>query len=81
MKYTFNASISYTIDSRHPDYTAACKGKRFLYSDVYRMDSDYFWSKDDMINYIRKDLAPVAGGGYDTKHIHNVKYTIIEEDE
>lgn len=74
MKYTFNASISYTIDAN----TAACKGKRFLYSDVYRMDSDYFWSKDDMINYIRRDLALVAGGGYDTKHIHNVKYTITQ---
>lgn len=69
MKYTFNASISYTID--------ACKGKRLSYSDVYHMDSDCFWSKDDMIDYIRRDLALVAGGGYDTKHIHNVKYTII----
>ena len=77
MKYTFNASISYTIDANHPEYTAACKGKRFLYSDVYHMDSDYFWSKEDMVNYIRRDLALVAGGGYDTKHIHNVKYTIV----
>ena len=33
--------------------------------------------QDMIIRYIKKDLKLVAGGGYDYKHIHNVKFKIV----
>lgn len=71
----FKASISFTTDKEHPDVH---KEKDYTFSDVYKINDDCFWGDDDIISYIKNDLSLVAGGGYNTKHIHNVKFDIRE---
>ena len=77
MGATIRGKIEYTIDKDHPDikfvpdWTA---NKVFTYEDKYVFNDAY--SEDDMWNYIKTDLALVAGGGYNADHIHNIKYTI-----
>ena len=34
------------------------------------------WTKEDAIAHIKSDLRLVAGGGYNSEHIHNVKFKI-----
>lgn len=75
MKKTIRATINYTVDSAHPDI----KGIRNpeepqSFTDLYTVDTDYFWSTDDIYSYIRDDLRLVAGGGYNSDHIHNVTF-------
>ena len=48
----------------------------YTYKDIYTMDSDYFESKEEIIDYIKNDLKLVSGGGYNSKHIHNIKFNI-----
>lgn len=71
----FKATINYTTDRDHPDTN---KEERLNFSDIYYIDEDYFWGDGDIILYIKDDLRLVVGGGYDTKHIHNVKFDIKE---
>lgn len=76
--------IEYKISKNHPD-VAACSGWTpetvFAYEDVYRFPDSLI---DDMQQaagpymaaVIKRDLALVAGGGYNSDHITDVKYTI-----
>ena len=48
--------------------------KNFYISDTYTFNSDY--TEEEAIIYIKHDLKLVAGGGYNTDHIHNVKFEI-----
>lgn len=69
--------ISYTIDKEHPDIKYIkdwSENKIFAFEDVYTFNDCYDF--DDVENYIKNDLSLVAGGGYDSKHIHNVKFDI-----
>lgn len=80
MKY--NAKIYYTMDEEHPDMQYVNDwnvDKEYEYSDTYTFDEDIYNKEDEdmIIRYIKKDLKLVAGGGYDYKHIHNVKFKII----
>ena len=50
------------------------KEKVFTFSDTYTFNSDY--TEEEVIIYIKHDLKLVAGGGYNTDHIHNVKFEI-----
>ena len=50
------------------------KEKTFTFSDTYTFNSDY--TEEEAIIYIKHDLKLVAGGGYNTDHIHNVKFEI-----
>ncbi len=76
MKKTIKASIYFDTTEGHPD----SKGMKNLeYSDAYRIDTDYFMGYDSIDSFIRQDLALVAGGGYDTDNIENVKYNLKEE--
>ena len=73
----FNGKITYTMDAEHPDKKYVedwTKEKVFTFSDTYTFNSDY--TEEEAIIYIKHDLKLVAGGGYNTDHIHNVKFEI-----
>lgn len=78
----YYGKITYEIDKNHPDVNCVdggwYEGKVFKYEDTYGFDERLYSPEDyDMIiNYIKKDLKLVAGGGYNTDHIHNVKFKI-----
>ena len=76
MKYRFQGKITFDVDTEHPDFPCMEKSKGLEFSDVYTMDSDYFYNSDAMEGYIKRDLALIAGGGYNTDHIHNLRYEI-----
>ena len=73
----FRGKIIYTMDAEHPDKKYVddwTEGKVFTFSDTYTFNSDY--TEEEAIIYIKHDLKLVAGGGYNTDHIHNVKFEI-----
>lgn len=78
-----NATIFYTIDRNHPDINymenKSTKTVR-TFKDTYIFDKCRcaFETITEMKNYIRNDLKLIAGGGYDTKHIHNVRFEFEE---
>ena len=75
MKY--HGKISFTIDKEHPDIKYVkdwTEDKVLTIEDTYTFDGDY--SKENIIAYIKNDLSLVAGGGYNTDHIHNIVFEI-----
>ena len=44
------------------------------FDDTYTFDDSY--TEEECINYIKRDLKLVAGGGYNSDHIHNVTFEI-----
>ena len=69
--------ISYTIDRGHPDIRYIpdwSENKIFTFEDIYTFDNCYTF--DDMVGYIKNDLSLIAGGGYNSEHIHNVTFDI-----
>ena len=77
MKKVFKAKITYRVEQGHPDIECLENVNEVLeFEDTYTMDTDNFWSVDHMIDHIKYDLALVAGGGYSTEHIGNVKFDI-----
>lgn len=76
MKKTIKATINYTVDGAHPDIKGIRNPKAPQhFTDLYTVDTDYFYSLDELYSYIRRDLAIIAGGGYNADHIHNVTYS------
>lgn len=76
MIYTFKATIKFDCKLNHPD---APGDKGLSYSDTYRFDSQLFSGGDNivaMLSHIKRDMALVAGGGYDTDTISNVTFHI-----
>ena len=74
----FSAKICYTIDKNHPDIeyiTNWEKGKIFTYDNTYVFDNEC-WTKSEAIECIKRDLKRIAGGGYNSDHVHNVKFHI-----
>ena len=79
MKYY--AKINFTIDKYHPDVQHIedwTEDKILNFDDTYTFDDRYGFTDDDCINYIKRDLKLVAGGGYNWDHIHNVTFEIKE---
>ncbi len=75
----YRAEIRFTIDKGHPDYDKVPVWKRnkiFYHSDEYLFSELYYESEEDRIRHMKSDLRLIAGGGYDDKHIHNVKFDI-----
>lgn len=78
----YHGKITYTIDKDHPDikYVADyTEEKIFTFEDTYSFDEsrNLEWQEESNIKaYIKRDLKLVAGGGYNTDHIHNVKFEI-----
>lgn len=84
----FRATIYYTIDNGHPDRKYMNNKSTSIvrtYTDTYYFpveEKRSVWYKADreaMERYIKSDLRLVAGGGYDSKHIHNIKFDIVED--
>lgn len=76
-KIRYKAKITFTMDEKHPDIKYVkdwTKDKEFTFDDVYEFSEDY--SREEIERYIKHDLKLVAGGGYNTEHIHNVKFEI-----
>ena len=72
------AKITYTIDAGHPDIECIHdwnENKVYTFEDTYIIDDCYTFF-DDVEGYVKNDLSLVAGGGYNSKHIHNVKFEI-----
>ena len=78
MKY--KGTISYRITENHPDrkYFKGDISERLTFSDVYTFKENT--PKELVLYYIKNDLALVAGGGYDSDHIRDVRFTIEEVD-
>ena len=72
------AKIYYKILPTHPDKDCVVGGwdpeREMSYDDTYHIDPNYFEGMDDIKTYIKHDLALIAGGGYETKHIKDVRY-------
>ena len=72
-----HGKITYTIDKTHPDIKCVedyTEEKIFTFEDTYTFNGDY--PMENIKAYIKNDLMLVAGGGYNTDHIHNVKFEI-----
>lgn len=72
-----HGKISYTVDSGHPDIQYIkdwSENKVLTFEDTYTFNNCYTF--DDMEGYVKSDLSLVAGGGYNSEHIHNVKFEI-----
>lgn len=68
--------IHWKMKKNHPDLDSVPvedRDKVFVFDDVYNIDTDYFCGRDHIKSYIEHDLRLVAGGGYDTDTIKNVK--------
>lgn len=75
---TYRGKITYTIDKQHPDIQYVKdwrEDKVFTFEDVYTFTTEDI-TTEQIKSYIKSDLKLVAGGGYDTEHIHNVKFEI-----
>lgn len=77
LRRRFYGKITFTMDKEHPDIKCVenwTEDKVFEFADYYEFSMDY--TKDEIESYIKQDLKLVAGGGYDTEHIHNVNFEI-----
>lgn len=77
MKAQYKAKIIFTIDKDHPDIKYVkdwTEDKVLTIEDVYIFNNNY--TKENIIAYIKNDLMLVAGGGYNTDHIHNIEFEI-----
>ena len=76
------AKIEYTIKETHPDKDCVVGGwspeKVFNFEDTYLINPDNFTGSDHIRGYIESDMKLVAGGGYNWKHIDNVKIEMEE---
>lgn len=70
----YRATITFKILSTHPDFQESMRGKTLEFTDVYSFDPGYEYDKEDRERYMKRDLALVAGGGYNTDHIYGVSY-------
>lgn len=79
--YKIKGTIYYKVKPTHPDITEddiedGVLDKTLEFTDFYTIDPDKFWCGDHIDQYVKHDLALVAGGGYDTDHIYDVKYKL-----
>lgn len=77
LKRRFHGKITFTMDKEHPDVKCVedwTEDKVMKFADYYEFSTDY--TKDEIESYIKHDLMLVAGGGYNTEHIHNVTFEI-----
>lgn len=75
MKY--RGKILFAINIEHPDFDyveGLEEDKVYYFTDVYTFDNDH--TEESIIAYIKRDLALVAGGGYNTDYIDIVGFEI-----
>lgn len=74
----YYGEIRYTIDKDHPDIKYIedwTENKEFEFDDIYTF-KDYY-TEEECIRYIKRNLMLIAGGGYNSNHIHNVSFGIL----
>lgn len=75
MKRKIKGKIFYMVDKGHPDYQHIKNPDEVQeFDDIYILDGNYFCTLADCKHCIKRDLSLIAGGGYNTEHIHNVKF-------
>ena len=75
----FKAVIRYYVDQDHPDIKCIKHPEQEQsFDDTYKFDY-FYWgdNTDGMLDYMKQDLALIAGGGYNTDHIHQVSYSFV----
>ena len=69
--------IKWKVKPTHPDIQGIpeeyWKDKLFTYEDEYSFDPEYEWTEESAVEYIKRDLKLVAGGGYNCDHIYDVE--------
>ena len=81
MRKSIKATIFYMVDKRHPDIKyIGNPAEEQSFTDTYTFDLDRCGNLTtmDMKAYAANDLRLIAGGGYDTKHIHKVRFEFEE---
>lgn len=83
---TYKATIRYRMKETHPDIwtlqDAWSEDTVYDFSDVYTFSPDSIYdSEESQIAYMQRDLALVAGGGYNTRNIVIIgfKYQKVKE--
>ena len=69
-------TIKFKLKKNHPDLQYVKpeeRDKEQIFDDVYYIETDNFFGEDHIESYIKNDLKLVAGGGYDTDTIEDVK--------
>lgn len=67
----YNATIYFDTKGNHPD---APNKQGLSFKDTYHIDTDMLWGSP--IDYMKRDLMLIAGGGYKTDTIQNVTFYI-----
>lgn len=70
----YKAKIIYRIRKNHPDLKYIDnwnKNKFYEIEDIYMFDDN--WRKEDCFYYIKKDLQLIAGDGYISDYIFDIK--------
>lgn len=78
-KMKYYGKIFFTMDKNHPDIKCVedwTENKLYTFEDTYTFKGKY--TKEEIMHYIKRDLMLVAGGGYNTEHIHGVEFRIKE---
>ena len=84
MKVKYSAKIEFKVNDQHPDLdfikdlTPWTPYAVYAYKDTYYFNEDEYPTEEGRINYIKKDLKLVAGGGYNCKGIDDVRFEIID---
>lgn len=81
MKKSIKATIFFKVDKGHPDYAGIKEpGKEQSFTDTYIFNTDILGNVpiSEMKTFCKQDLKLIAGGGYNSKHIHNVRFNFEE---
>lgn len=73
----YKTVIEYIILEGHPDVPNPTEEIRESW-DIYTFDENYGYSEDYKKDYMVRDLALIASGGYTTKYIKLLKTSIIK---
>ena len=72
-----HGKITYTVDAEQPDiqYIKGWSENKILnFLDIFTFDDCFTFEYIE--NYVKSDLSLIAGGGYNSEHIHNVNFEI-----
>lgn len=71
-------TIYYKMLPTHPDVDHVFGGwkpeEEYDFGDIYTFDET--WEKETAIEYVKRDLKLVAGGGYNWEHIKDVSFDL-----
>ena len=82
-KIKIKGTIKWKVKPNHPDLQyikEEDRDKEHIFDDVYYIDTDFFFGRDHIESFIKHDLKLVAGGGYSTDTIKDVKIELKQID-